>query len=313
MLSILSVIGPVFAIILAGFLARKLGAIGAPAVSELNRFVVYLALPTLLFDIMAHASWRDLYQPGFIAAFGLGCGALFYGTVLTSLAAGQHLADASIDGLNAAYANTAYIGFPLCLMLFGRESLIPVAIASIITVCILFASAIVLIETGLQSGKRPHHLAIKVAGALARNPLLVAPALGALYGASGLGVPESADRFLKLLGGAASPCALVVLGLFLAEGRVITAGERGASALLTVGKLVMHPLLTGVLAYWVFAVPPALAAMAVVLAALPTGTGPFMLAEFYRRRAVVTSGTILFSTAGAILTLALYLSLAGPR
>jgi malonate transporter len=313
MLSILSVIGPVFAIILAGFLARKSGAMGPTAASELNRFVVYLALPALIFDIMAHASWHELYQPGFIAAFGLACGALFYATVVLSLLAGQRLAEASIDGLNAAYANTAFIGFPLCLMVFGRESLIPVAIASIITVCILFASAIVLIETGLQSGKRPHQLASKVAVSLIRNPILVAPALGALYGAAGLAVPESADRFMKLLGGAASPCALVVLGLFLAERREISAGERGTSGILTLGKLFIHPLLTWVLAYWVFAVPPALAAMAVVLAALPTGTGPFMLAEFYGRRAVVTSGTILLSTIGSILTLTLYLSLAGPH
>ncbi len=137
-------------------------------------------------------------------------------------------------------------------MLFGRESLIPVAIASIITVCILFASAIVLIETGLQSGKRPHQLAGKVAASLIRNPILVAPALGALYGATGLPVPESADRFLKLLGGAASPCALVVLGLFLAERREISAGDRGTSGLLTLAKLFLQPLLTWVLAYWVF-------------------------------------------------------------
>ena len=313
MLSILSVIGPVFAIILAGFLARKSGAMGATSASELNRFVVYLALPALIFDIMAHASWHELYQPGFIAAFGLACGALFYATVILSALAGQRLAEASIDGLNAAYANTAFIGFPLCFMLFGRESLIPVAIASIITVCILFASAIVLIETGVQSGKRPHQLAAKVITSLIRNPILIAPALGALYGATGLAVPESADRFLKLLGGAASPCALVVLGLFLAERREISAAERGTSGLLTFAKLFLQPLLTWVLAYWVFAVPPALAAIAVVLAALPTGTGPFMLAEFYQRRAVVTSGTILLSTTGSILTLTLYLALAGPH
>ena len=126
-------------------------------------------------------------------------------------------------------------------------------------------------------------------------------------------MPESADRFLKLLGGAASPCALVVLGLFLAERREISAADRGTSGLLTLAKLFLQPLLTWVLAYWVFAVPPALAAIAVVLAALPTGTGPFMLAEFYGRRAVVTSGTILLSTTGSILTLTLYLALAGPH
>lgn len=312
MLSILSIILPVFALILAGFLARRLEAIGAGAVSEINRFVVYLALPALLFDVMAHASGSDLYQPGFIAAFGLACGAVFYATVALRLVAAGKLAEASLDGLNAAYANTAYVGFPLCLILFGRESLVPVTIASIITVCVLFASAIVLIEADIVTGARPASMAKKVTFSLMRNPLLVAPAAGALYGASGLGIPQSADTFLKMLGGAASPCALVVLGLFLAEARIVSAGEKRIAALLTAGKLIVHPALTGVLAYKVFAVPPKLATIAVLLAALPTGTGPFMLAQFYGRRAVVTSYTILLSTIGAVVTVSLYLYFAGP-
>ncbi len=45
--------------------------------------------------------------------------------------------------------------------------------------------------------------------------------------------------------------------------------------------------------------------MAVLLAAMPTGTGPFMLAEFYKLPAVVTSAVILVSTLGALATLPL--------
>jgi hypothetical protein len=33
-------------------------------------------------------------------------------TVALRVRRSRHLADAAIDGLNAAYANTAYIGFP---------------------------------------------------------------------------------------------------------------------------------------------------------------------------------------------------------
>lgn len=304
MLAISSVVAPIFALIAAGFLARKIGVMGAPAVAEVNRFVVYLALPALLFDVMANARAAELMQPGFVAAFGLACGAGFYATLGASLALGRTLASASIDGLLGAYANTAYMGFPILFMLFGKESLVPVTLASILTVCVLFASAIVLIEVGSHSEHRPLRLARKVAASLVRNPLLIAPVLGALYGATGLGLPAPAQTFLKLLGGAASPLALVVIGLFLAERRPVAAADAGAAVTLAAVKLLVQPALTLALAT-ALGVPAPLAAMAVVLAAMPTGTGPFMLAEFYRLPAVVTSAVILISTLGALLTLPL--------
>jgi malonate transporter len=311
MLSIFSIVAPIFALMASGYAARKIGVMGQPAVRELNRFVVYLALPALLFDVMAHATWSDLAQPGFIAAFGLACGLVFYATVGSSLLAGRPLSSASIDGLLGSYANTAYIGFPVLMMVYGRDSLVPVTIASIITVCILFASAIVLIETGTQNERRPLRLALKVTGSLSRNPLLIAPVLGVAYGATGLELPAAADTFLKLLGGAASPLALVVLGLFLAEPRSVAASEAGASLALAAVKLIMHPALTWGLAT-ALSVPPRLTAMAVLLAALPTGTGPFMLAEYYRLPAVVTSAVILVSTVGALVTVPLLLLVTGP-
>lgn len=304
MLAILSIVAPVFALIASGYIARRIGVIGLAAVSELNRFVVYLALPALLFDVMAHATPGQLMQPGFIAAFGLACGIVFYGTLGVSLLAGRPLASASVDGLLGSYANTAYMGFPVLLMLFGNDSLVPVTIASIITVCVLFASAIVLIEIGSHSEHRPLKLAGKVVGSLVRNPLLVAPALGAIYGATGLALPTAAETFLKLLGGAASPLALVVIGLFLAEPRPVAHADVRASAVLATVKLLVQPVLTWALAV-LMAVPPRLAAMAILLAAMPTGTGPFMLAEFYKLPAVVTSAVILVSTLGALVTLPL--------
>jgi malonate transporter and related proteins len=310
MLPILSIIAPVFGLIASGYAARRVGVIGPAAVPELNRFVIYLALPALLFDVMAHASWDDLAQPGFIGAFGLACGVVFYGTLGCSLLAGRTLASASIDGLLGSYANTAYIGFPVLFMLYGRDSLVPVTIASILTVCVLFASAIVLIEIGSQSERHPLRLAGKVAGSLIRNPILIAPVLGTLYGATGLGFHPAADSFLKMLGGAASPLALVVIGLFLAEPRPVAASETRAALALAAVKLFVHPALTWGFAI-LLAVPPRLAAMAILLAALPTGAGPFMLAEFYRLPVVVTSAVILISTLVSVLTLPLVMLAVG--
>ena len=72
-------------------------------------------------------------------------------------------------------------------------------------------------------------------------------------------------------------------------------------------KLIAHPLLTWFLVFRVFHLPPLWANSALLLSALPTGTGPFMLAEYYRREASVVSSTILISTLGSLVTLSICL------
>lgn len=311
MLSTVIVILPIFALIFAGWVARRTGALGPHATTELNRFVVYLALPALLFDIIVHARWADIWQPGFIAVFGLSSVLTFAVTVVVRLRRPRHLADVAIDGLNAGYANTGFMGFPLALATLGHAAMAPTMIATIITVCAIFALAIVLIEIGLQAETRRSHLVMKVGRSLVRNPLLVAPCLGALFAACGLSVPTPVETFLKLLGGAASPCALVALGLFLAAEREAQERDAGSAAVLAGLKLIVHPVIAWVLARVIFGLSPLLTHVAVLLAALPTGTGPFMLAEYYRREAAVTSNVILISTVVSILTVSAYLVVAG--
>lgn len=307
MLTTLIVVLPVFALIFSGWGAFKLKILGPHAIAELNRFVVYLALPALLFDIMANTHGSELWQPGFIAVFLLS--SAFALPFLVRLRGRLPLADTALDGLNAAYPNTGYMGIPLSMIAFGSGVLAATPIAIIITVCITFAFAIILIEIGLQTEKKPLHLIWKVLRSLIRNPLLVAPALGAATSFLGLSIPAPAETFLKMLGGAASPCALVTLGLFLAQPRRIERDSVKAISFLVSVKLIVQPLVTWLLAVYVFRLPPLLADSAALLAALPTGTGPFMLAEHYRREAAITSNVILFSTIISVVTLSIFLAL----
>ncbi|CAG9217426.1 Transport protein [Paraburkholderia sabiae] len=309
MLSTLEILLPVFALIFAGFFCRRRNLLGPTAASELNRFVVWLALPALLFDTMAHSTWQQLDQPAFIITFSIACAGVFVAVLLVRVASGRHLADASVDAIAASYPNTGYIGFPLGLLAFGKASLTPTTIATILVACVLFALAIVLIEIGLQTERTPHKLGAKVVWRLLKNPLIASPILGVLAASVHVTLPQSAETFLKLLSGAASPCALVSLGLFLAEKRPVKdeGGESLTSFVLTAIKLIAQPTLAWWVAVHVFALPAPTVDMAVLLAALPTGTGPYMLAEFYRREAQITSQTILLSTLGSLVTLSLLL------
>ena len=302
MSSVLNVLLPIFALILVGYVCRRTHRLGPTAASEINRMVVWLCLPALLFTATAHATWEQIWHPGFVLTFTLSTMAMFVVTLLVRRRKAGHFADASIDALSASYANTGYIGIPLCIMVLGPEGLEPALIASLLVVCVVFGIALVCIEIGLQSEARVHRIVLKVLLALAKNPLVVSPILGACWAASGLPLPGALDKFLSLLGAATTPCALISLGLFLAHKQQ---GPREGTTLLVLIKLIAHPLLTWFLAFKVFHLPPLWANSALLLSALPTGTGPFMLAEYYKREASVVSSTILVSTLGSLVTLSL--------
>ncbi|GAB6390398.1 AEC family transporter [Stutzerimonas marianensis] len=307
MSAVVNVVLPVFALILLGFVCRRTGRMGPTGASELNRFVVWLGLPALLFSVVARSTWSELWQPGFITAFVVGCLGVFAFTLGYRLLQKQPLVDASLDALGASYANTGYIGIPLCMLVLSDEALQPAMVASIVVVCVLFAIALACVETGLHAGQGFGRTLAKVAAALLRNPLVVAPLLGGLWAASGATLPVALATLLKLLGAAAAPCALVSLGLFLAQPQP---GGRVTGVWPLVGlKLIAQPLITGYLAFQVFELPPLWAYSALLLSALPTGTGPYMLAEFYGREGSRVSRVVLYSTLGSLVTLSICLVL----
>ncbi len=309
MLTSVLVVAPIFGLILSGFIVGRLGLLGPAAAGELNKFVVFLALPALLFQVVAEAQWAALWQPGFIAAFGVGAFALFATVVVTRVARGQHFVDASLEALNASYANAGYLGFPICEAVLGRESFPLVTLATLLTVSALFAVAITCIEIGLQSETHLTRVVRKVCRSLLTNPLIVAPVAGGLCALLRVPLPTAVKSFLTLLSSAASPCALVSLGLFLSHTRPGAVATGRLVASLCALKLLIQPALTALLAIFVLHLSAQTAAVAILIAALPTGTGPFMLAEFYDREALITSKTILWTTAVSVITVSLLIVL----
>ncbi|HVE22708.1 MAG TPA: AEC family transporter [Acidocella sp.] len=308
MSAVFNAVLPIFALILTGFICARRGILGPGATDSLNKFVVWLALPALLFQAMAGITWAGLDHPGFLAAFAGGMMITFALSFLlapfSTRPAHHRLADRSIEGLNAAYANTGFMGIPLCVVALGHTALVPAVIATILTACVLFAGAIVLIETDLNEQPRLGATLRKVGLSLLRNPLVAAPLLGlavALFqGVTHVPMPALVFRFTTLLGAAASPCALVTIGLFLAQSE--SAQETGVVTRLVALKLLIQPAITGLLAFFVFGMPALWADTALLMSALPIGTGPFMLAKLYDREAAVTSRAILVSTVLSLVT-----------
>ena len=301
--SLLSIL-PVFAIILAGYAAARIGIVPSSANRELNRFVAWIALPALMFSIVTATDWNALWNGSFVIASVGGSLIVFAVGMMLGRWRGLPVADIAVDGLNASYSNVAYIGLPLFLLALGPASTPYVIIAATLTLMMLFACAVVAIEFGHHRHLGIVHALGKAATGVARNPVTAAPIAGLLWWLTGWHLPVTIARFTHLLGSAASPTALVAIGLFLAERPIRDAVTSRPVLALTATKLILHPAVTALIAYPLLGMSSRTAALAVAIAALPTGTGPFMIASFYARDGKVTSGTILLSTMLSAITIA---------
>lgn len=308
MLAIVATIAPVFLMIAAGYGAGRAGIMPKGAGEILTRFVTWIALPALMFHIIVTTDWRSLWDGNFVLAFLIGSGIVCALGMGIGRLRGLSIADIAVDGFNASFPNIAYIGLPLFLLALGPASAPFVIIAATLTLVMLFLIAIVTIEMGHHRDQGLWHALGKAISGVVKNPVIAFSALGAAYWLSGLPLPAFAEQFTRLLGAAASPTALVAIGMFLAERPLREAMSNRFVLMLSATKLIGHPLVTAALAYGLFHMRGLPAMMAVLIAALPTGTGPFMVAGFYARDGKVTSGTILVTTLISVMTLSVLLA-----
>jgi len=309
---VVSVVLPVFAIILSGYLAGRFRLLGDESSEALNRFVYYVALPVLFFSSMAKVEPSAIFNWPFIAAYGGGQAITLVLAMLTArIVFKNRLAESSLFGMAAIFGNTGYMGIPLAVVAFGDPGAFPAILATVFKSSVIIALITALIEVDVSESGRRRDVARDVVLAVVRNPLVTSSALGIAWSFTGFGLSAPIDTFCNILGAAAGPCALFAIGLFLV-GKPLRRGLGEVGAMLGF-KLVGHPLITWWLAFHVFEVEPLWATIAVVMAALPAGANCFVLASRYGVYVQRASSAILLSTVAAVVTVSLLFSLWAAR
>jgi predicted permease len=312
MATVLWVTFPFFALVLAGFAAVQLKFLSMEAIPGLNSFVLFFALPCLLFRFGANTPIAQLLDVPLFITYAI-CGVILVAFVVTcSLNERIRWNDASLGALVAAFPNTGFLGVPLLVALLGPSSAGP-AIVSIIA-DLLFTSSLCIALSRMDSagehGLR-HAAANALKGVLA-NPMPWAVCLGAVFSANEWRLPETVDKTLGLLADAASPVALFTIGAVLARSHARARMSPQAATLMrdylpVAGvKLVLHPmlvLLVGTTAIQMGVPLDPFALMVVVLvAALPSASNVSMLAERLDANNGRIAQIILVTTAMAFLT-----------
>lgn len=303
MLTSFLVIAPVFALILAGWVAGKAKVFPENSVAILNNYVVYIAIPPLLFLFIADTDTAQIWRPAFSLVFAIVAFLLFAAVYITRRRQAGSI-PGTMEALSASYGNTIYLGLPIGGAAFGAIGIAGAIISSLIT-SLVFTLSILLIELALHQGQRWTTSARHALLPTLLNPLVASPLLGALWMATGLDLATPVRTTANLLGASASPVALVTIGLFLAT---TPSGRPGRATWgIIVVKLLVMPLMVFGLVR-LLDVPAPWGMVAVLFAAMPTGTGPFMLAQFYRTSPVVPAQTITLSTVLSGVTLALLIN-----
>lgn len=293
---------PVFGLIVLGVYLGRIDLLGARAFEVLNRFVIAVTLPVLTFRTLARSDAADLAVPAMIAAV-LGGAFLVYalGYAIERFA-GRTAAEANIAGLASCFSNTGFVGLPVALLAFGEAALAPVAVTMALYAAVVFGVGVAISELAREQPGGAAAALRRAARAMMRSPLIMLSVLGVGWAMLGLPLSGPFDTLLATLASATAPCALVAIGLFIAQPRA-EAAPAPIARVVTM-KLVVHPLVTFALLLMLPPIPPLWGAMAVLMAAMPSGATSFVLAGGAGRWAMELSAwAVLLTTTLAALTL----------
>jgi hypothetical protein len=296
--ALLEIVAPVFALIGLGYVAARRRILDDAAFRGMALFVFGLAAPALLFS-----GGTRPHEGGGGAALALlvASVAVFAAAIpLARRALGAAPADAAVFALSCVFGNSVMMGVPIIVAAYGPAGVPPMlAILGLQTV-ILLGLATLAIEVALNAAAPWRWLAKAALRGILRNPVVLSVFAALLWNLLGLPVPDVVRRTLDLLGASAPPVALFCLGGGLAG---IAAGALWKeTALIVAIKLFLLPALVAALAL-LLGLSPIETAVAVTMAALPTGANAFILARRYSTGADRSGSAVVVSTALSVLTI----------
>jgi hypothetical protein len=303
---ILNLAMPFFGLILLGALASRRWHVGEQGLAWLNIFLVYFALPALIFLVVAAAPFEQLVNWPFVTATTSVTVFCFLAVVAGSrLVFATPLKEAALQGTSGSYGNVGYMGLPLAVAFFGPEAAVPAALVFCFDCAAQFILTAVLATLAHERNEDAHWGAVawRIVKQVVAHPFIVATALGVIASALEFTAPGGIGTILDMLMRAAGPTALFALG--------VTVGMRkfeglGAELGLVAGmKVLVQPALAFLVVSLVPGTPPLWIHVAVMMAALPTASNAFILASQYKAYVEGASTAVIATTLASAVTIPL--------
>ena len=201
--------------------------------------------------------------------------------------------------LSVVSVNAGNYGLPLNDFAFGQAGLQRASVFFVMTAMISNTLGVYLASRGTASVRRSLLNVLMV-------PLPYATVLGFIINMRNIALPVPLDRAVTLLGQAAVPGMLIVLGLQLS--RTSVKGRMGPILLATITRLGVAPLIAFLLAA-LLGLSGLGRQVSIIQASMPTAAMAGVLATEFNSDAEFTTAVILVSTLVSIVTLSILLTL----
>jgi malonate transporter and related proteins len=322
-LAILQVTFPFFALVLAGYVAGRRRLLPFEAISGLNTFVLFFALPCMLYRFGASTPIAQLLDPAALFTW-LACALLMVaGVVKSSMNARIRWNDASFGALVAAFPNTGFMGVPLLVALLGAQAAGPAILTILIDMVITTSLCVALSRLDGADEHGASEAAKRALKGVALNPLPWSILLGGLSSALGVRPLGPVMDTIGLLADAASPVALFTIGAVLARSQFVAAPENHGPmpardfVPVAAAKLLVHPVLVWCVGHGLRLLGVPLdtftLTVMVLVAALPSASNVSLLAERFGADTGRIARIILLTTAVAFLSFSAAVALVRPQ
>jgi malonate transporter and related proteins len=305
---------PIFALIAIGWLTVRLGLLGPDVGDALGDFVFKVAVPVLLFRTVALADIEGVSPWGLWLAYFTSVGfAWAAGHLVAAKVFGRDARVAVVAGVSTAFSNIVFIGLPLVDRIVGEEGVLAVSIVLAVNLPVLMTAGTLMMhqaDKAFSGGPDKSVVSIlaNVGRTLARNPLVIGLACGALYNLSGLPLTGVPRTIIDPLAGLAGPTALVSMGMALRKYGV--AGNVRPAVVTSALKLFLMPAVVLVMAR-LLDLPPQWTAALVLVAAAPTGVNAYLISQHFGVGQGLASSVITLTTAAGVVTVSLWAVLLG--
>ncbi len=308
MLQILLVTFPFFALVLCGYVAARRGLLPQAAIPGLNTFVLYFALPCMLYRFGASTPIAQLLNPAVFLVYLLCALIMVSFTMAATLSQRIDWNNAAFGSLVAAFPNTGFMGVPLLVALLGAQAAGPAIVT--IMVDLLITSSLCIALSRLDAADK-HGASVALRNALKgmlSNPMPWAIVAGAVSSLLGFTPIQPVMQTIGLLADAASPVALFSIGAVLARSQMTSTDPTPLADYVPVAmaKLVLHPLLVLLVGSSAISLGVPLdrfsLTVIVLVAALPSASNVSLLAERFGANNGRIARIILVSTALAFFT-----------
>ena len=295
-----SVVFPIFALIVLGYILRLIKMVDAHSLGVINKLVFKVFLPVLLFYNIYKTDVSTVFDGPFLL-YALVCILAVAG--LLFLFVPLFIKENSRRGVfiqGVFRSNFVLFGLPVTVLLLGENGAGLTSIAIAMVVPVFNILAVVCLE--VFRGGKPNLL--KVLKGILTNPLIIASVLGILFLLFNIRIPDFAEGVVRDLSRVATPLALIALG-----GSFTFSAVKGNVPTLTWAvalRLVIVPaLVIGVGALLGFRGAQIVALLSMF--ASPTAVSSYTMAQQMGGDGDLAAQIVVFTSACSILTMFLFI------